>query len=54
VRFRRAPEDIPLDAGAAIINLPDFYGPEVHVSTLQQAVVEVVAGKRMGQNTRNE
>ena len=54
VRFRRDPEDILLDAGAAIINLAHFYGPEVHVSTLQQAVVETVAGKRMGENTLSE
>jgi hypothetical protein len=47
VRFRREPEDILLDAGAAVVNLPDFHGPEVHVNTLQQALVEAVAGKRM-------
>jgi nucleoside-diphosphate-sugar epimerase len=45
VRLRREAEDILRDAGAAIVNLPDFYGPEVHVSTLQQALAEAMAGK---------
>lgn len=45
VRMRREAEDILLGAGAAVINLPDFYGPEVHAATLQQALVEAVAGK---------
>ncbi len=37
VRQRREAEDILLDAGAAILHLPDFYGPHVHVSTFQNA-----------------
>jgi len=45
VRDRREAEDILLDAGAAILHLPDFYGPQVHVSTLQNALVEAAAGK---------
>ncbi len=45
VRARREAEDILRAAGAAIVNLPDFYGPEVSVSTLQQALAEAVAGK---------
>ena len=45
VRHRREAEDILLDAGAAILHLPDFYGPQVHVSTLQNALDEAAAGK---------
>jgi nucleoside-diphosphate-sugar epimerase len=45
VRYRREAEDILLDAGAAILHLPDFYGPQVHVSTLQNALAEAAAGK---------
>ena len=45
VCHRRAAEDILLDAGAAILHLPDFYGPQVHVSTLQNALGEAAAGK---------
>jgi len=44
---RRAAEDILQDAGAAILNLPDFFGPRVHTSTLQQALAEAAAGKAM-------
>jgi nucleoside-diphosphate-sugar epimerase len=32
VRHRREAEDILCGAGAAILHLPDFYGPQVHVS----------------------
>jgi nucleoside-diphosphate-sugar epimerase len=45
VRWRREAEDILFDAGAAIMHLPDFYGPQVHVSTLQNALVEAARGK---------
>jgi nucleoside-diphosphate-sugar epimerase len=45
VRLRRQAEDILRDAGAAVVNLPDFYGPEVHTATLQQALVQAVEGK---------
>jgi nucleoside-diphosphate-sugar epimerase len=44
-RHRREAEDILLDAGAAILHLPDFYGPMVHVSTLQNALREAAQGK---------
>ena len=54
MRFRREAEDILVDAGAAIVNLPDFYGPEMHVSTLQQALVEAIAGKRIDQKILSE
>ncbi len=47
VTLRREAEDILQQAGAAIVNLPDFYGPRVHASTLQQALTEAVAGKPM-------
>jgi len=46
-RWRRRAEDILFDAGAAILHLPDFYGPRVHVSTLQNALAEAAAGKTM-------
>ncbi len=44
VRWRREAEDILHDAGAAILHLPDFYGPQVHVSTLQNALLEAAQG----------
>ncbi|MCG6875755.1 MAG: NAD(P)H-binding protein [Betaproteobacteria bacterium] len=47
IRARRAAEDILQEAGAAILNLPDFFGPRVHTSTLQQALGEAAAGKAM-------
>ena len=45
VRHRREAEDILCKAGAAILHLPDFYGPQVHVSTLQNALKEAASGK---------
>jgi len=47
MRWRREAEDILRDAGAAILHLPDFYGPHVHTSTLQNALVEAAQGKTM-------
>jgi nucleoside-diphosphate-sugar epimerase len=47
VRYRREAEDILQEAGAAVVNLPDFYGPRVHTSTLQQALLDALAGKPM-------
>ncbi|HEX5052439.1 MAG TPA: NAD(P)H-binding protein [Planctomycetota bacterium] len=47
VRHRRAAEDVLLDAGAAVLHLPDFYGPRVHTSTLQSAIVDAVLGRTM-------
>jgi nucleoside-diphosphate-sugar epimerase len=47
VRWRREAEDILFDAGAAVLHLPDFYGPHVHVSTLQNALLEAATGKTM-------
>ncbi len=46
-RIRRQTEDILRQAGAAIVHLPDFFGPGVHTSTLQGAIREAVAGKPM-------
>jgi nucleoside-diphosphate-sugar epimerase len=45
VRHRREAEDILCEAGAAILHLPDFYGQQVHVSTLQNALNEAASGK---------
>jgi nucleoside-diphosphate-sugar epimerase len=45
VRYRREAEDILCEAGAAILHLPDFYGPQVHASTLQNALNEAASGK---------
>jgi hypothetical protein len=47
VRWRRDAEDVLRDAGAAILHLPDFYGPDVHTSTLQSPLAEAAAGKTM-------
>ncbi len=44
-RYRREAEDILCEASAAILHLPDFYGPNVHVSTLQNALNEAAFGK---------
>jgi nucleoside-diphosphate-sugar epimerase len=45
VRWRREAEDILREAGATILHLPDFYGPRVHISTLQTALEEAAQGK---------
>lgn len=45
VRHRREAEDILQEAGGAILHLPDFYGPQVHVSTLQNALNEAASAK---------
>lgn len=46
-RLRRETEDILRDAGAGIVHLPDFFGPGVHTSTLQLALLDAVHGKPM-------
>jgi len=46
-RFRREAEDVLLDAGAAVVHLPDFFGPRVHTSSVQAALEEALAGKPM-------
>ena len=45
VEWRREAEDILFAAGAAILHLPDFYGPDVHVSTLQNALTEAAQNR---------
>jgi nucleoside-diphosphate-sugar epimerase len=58
VRYRREAEDVLREAGAAILHLPDFYGPHVHVSTLQNALNEAASGKTInwlgGADTQRE
>ncbi|MBD3222203.1 NAD(P)H-binding protein [bacterium] len=44
---RREAEDVMLAAGAAVVHLPDFFGPLVHTSTLQMPLREAAAGKTM-------
>ena len=43
--WRRDAEDILFAVGAAILHLPDFYGPHAHVGTLQNALIEAAEGK---------
>ncbi|MCG6962273.1 MAG: NAD(P)H-binding protein [Acidobacteria bacterium] len=47
IRLRREAEDVLLEAGAAVVQLPDFFGPDVHTSTLQRPLEEAVAGRPM-------
>lgn len=44
-RLRREAEEIMISAGAAVVHLPDFFGPHVHTSTVQLALQEAVAAK---------
>lgn len=46
-RMRREAEDVFLDGGGAVAHLPDFFGPEVHTSTVQMALQPVAAGKAL-------
>ena len=46
-RQRREAEDILRSAGAAIVHLPDFFGPHVHTSTVQLAIQAAVKGGPM-------
>lgn len=43
-RLRREAEDVMLGAGAAVVHLPDFFGPHVHTSVVQRALEEAAAG----------
>lgn len=45
--WRRQAEDVLLEAGAAVVHLPGFFGPRVHTSTVQRPREEVAAGKPM-------
>jgi nucleoside-diphosphate-sugar epimerase len=47
VKYRRAAEDVLQHAGAAVVHLPDFYGPHVHTSILQNALRDAARGKSM-------
>lgn len=47
IRLRREAEDILQKAGAAVVQIPDFFGPDVHTSTLQRPLEEAVAGRPM-------
>lgn len=42
-QMRRAAEEAMLAAGAAVVHLPDFFGPQVHTSTVQNALGEALA-----------
>jgi nucleoside-diphosphate-sugar epimerase len=44
---RREAEDILLESGAAVVHLPDFFGPHVHTSFVQLPLQEAVAGRPM-------
>lgn len=41
-RWRREAEDILQEAGAAVVQLPDFYGPLVSQSTVQRAIEQAL------------
>ncbi len=47
IRARREAEDVMLAEGAAVVHLPDFFGPFVHTSTMQRNLEEAAAGKTM-------
>lgn len=42
---RREAEDVLLAAGAAVVHVPDFFGPHVHTSVVQRALDEAAAGR---------
>lgn len=44
-RLRREAEDVMLEAGAAVVHLPDFFGPHVHTSSVQAALEQAAAGE---------
>ncbi|GMR24510.1 MAG: NAD-dependent epimerase/dehydratase family protein [Acidobacteriota bacterium] len=46
-RYRREAEDILQDAGACVLHLPDFYGPYVHTSTMQNTLIDVINDRPM-------
>lgn len=46
IRMRRQAEDIVLAGGGAVLHLPDFFGPEVHASSLQNFLEEAARGDR--------
>jgi len=44
IRMRREAEDIVVAGGGAVLQLPDFFGPEVHSSSLQNMLGEAARG----------
>lgn len=44
-RLRREAEDVLLATGAAVVHLPDFFGPHVHTSSVQLALEDALAGR---------
>jgi nucleoside-diphosphate-sugar epimerase len=44
-QLRREAEDVLLAAGAAVVHLPDFFGPHVHTGSVQLALEDAQAGK---------
>jgi len=44
IQMRREAEDIVLAGGGAVLHLPDFFGPEVHTSSLQNMLQEAARG----------
>lgn len=44
-QLRREAEDVMLEAGAAVVHLPDFFGPHVHTGSVQLAFEDALAGK---------
>lgn len=47
IAARRKAEDILQAAGAAVVHLPDFFGPHVAASALQQPLTDAVRGGAM-------
>jgi nucleoside-diphosphate-sugar epimerase len=47
IEARRAAEDILEGAGAAIVHLPDFFGPHAHASSLQVPLADAAKGRAM-------
>ncbi len=47
IAARREAEDILQAAGAAIVHLPDFFGPHVQASSLQQPLADAARGGAM-------
>jgi len=45
IRMRRQAEDIFTAAGGAVLQLPDFFGPEVRASSFQRLLEEAVRGE---------
>ena len=46
-RLRREAEDVMQDAGACVVQLPDFFGPWVHISPFQNALRDAARLKPM-------